>query len=310
MRTYLIPFAISMAAISVITSVACGDAPGRAPVATSTATTATTTVTATSSPIATPEPNVATVVPVATATSTPPATVTVAPTEPPTATPEAPAELPQVLWVLSDHAGPGVVTVRWATSVPTTGEVRVMSNHQGDAYSFSDVSDVAATEHAVSVPANFGRYVVVVEDAHGQQATATLRYEKDPQGVQWGTGGLAPLVKADGSKHLLVEWGFVNGHQGNGFAASALVFTKDADCTTADACQGELLAALAAQKEHTPNADYYRAYTAIPGAAFDYQVLVVQPLTADETGIAFLQLEIGGHELPKTKLTGPGTITG
>ncbi len=241
-----------------------------------------------------------------------PATATAAPAEPPPAVQEPLAvELPQVLSMRSDHAGPGLIILRFSTNVPVTADVQVMSNQSGPAFSWSETLDSAATEHEISIPANFGRYVVRIEDEFGNEAWGSLRYAADPQGIDFDNAPYAPALKAQTAKKLLVTWGFADGHPSStGDPGRVVVFTKDAGCTTIDACVGEPTGpAVEGLVEHNPEADYHTVLATIPGSAFDYQVVIAQPLTDDASHVAFMQLEIRGDQLPKTNFAGPKTIT-
>jgi hypothetical protein len=88
------------------------------------------------------------------------------------------------------------------------------------------------------------------------------------------------------------------------------VFSTDADCTTADACVGDLVgAALEAPVAGAAELEVHAADVVVPGAAFDYQVVVGQPLSVNSSTMIFLQLDIRGDQLPKTKLPlGPTDI--
>lgn len=210
------------------------------------------------------------------------------------------------------HAGPGVVTIRFETNVPTTAEVRVMTNQAGPAFFFSEALANATTLHTTSIPANaFGRYTVRVEDAHGNVAWATLRYKSDAQGVDWATGNFAPSLSPLSAKKLAVEWAFPLGHPGKlGFEGSVRVFSTDATCTTADACVGDLVGEpIATAPEGDAQLESHEAQVAIPGSKYDYQVIIGQPLNVASSTMIFLQLDIRGDQLPKTNVPlGPGVI--
>jgi len=240
---------------------------------------------------------------------------------PPAKLPETPApaiddiavaevESPRVLWMRSEHAGPGVVVIRFATNVETTAEVRVNTEQAGPEHFFSEALETAATEHSVSVPANFGRYTVRVENADGEVAWGELRYKKDPEGVDWATGLYAPDLVALTSKQLRVTWSFISNHPShNGLVDSVYVFATDAECTTADACVGEAVGApIEPLVKDSPKVDSMTAEASIMGADFDYKVIVAHPLNDEMSTMIFMQLEIRGDQLPKTKFTGPGDI--
>jgi hypothetical protein len=223
----------------------------------------------------------------------------------------APIEAPRVLWMRTSHAGPGVVTVRFETSVPTTAKVMAMTNQVGPASFFSEDLNELATVHTTSVPASaFGRYQVRVENENGDVARAEMRYKSDPMGLDWGTGAAAPMLKAPNSKQLDVTYAFPANHTSKlGFDGTVHVFMTDADCTTADACEGELVGSpLEAPATGNAQLESHEAIAAIPGSAFDYQVIVGQPLNEDSSMMVFLQLEIRGDELPKVKFDGPKVI--
>lgn len=242
----------------------------------------------------------------------PPATATPV-TESPTVVPGAPepVELPRVLSMRSDHAGPGAVIVRFSANVPVTAEIRVMSEQDGEEFFFSDTLGTLATEHEVSVPANFGRYVVIIEDESGNQARGTLRYGADPEGIDFDNGEFAPALDPQTAKKLLVSWGFADDHPGyNDEPGRVLIYTTDASCTTADSCVGQLIGpAIHSGIESNPEADYHTVLATIPGSAFDYQVVIANSLSDDETHAAFLQLEIRGDQLPKTNFAGPSSLS-
>jgi hypothetical protein len=227
-----------------------------------------------------------------------------------TATPSAVAA-PAVLWMRTSHAGPGAVTIRFATSVPTTATVSVLTNQVGPTAFFTEDLTELATEHETSVPAGApGRYQVRVVNAEGEIARAELRYKSDPQGLDWATGGAAPKVIAVSAKQLDVSYGFPANHPSKlGFPGTVHIFMTDGDCTTADACMGELVGSeLDTPAGGNGQLETHKAIASIPGAAFDYQVILGQPLNIESSMKIFLQLEIRGDELPKTKMLGPGEI--
>lgn len=219
---------------------------------------------------------------------------------------------PRVLWVRSSHAGPGAVTIRFETNVPTTAEVWVMTNQVGPAHFFEEVLAAQATHHATSVPANaFGRYVVRVEDRQGNVAWATLRYQKDTEGIDWATGNLAPSLSPLSASKLAVEWSFPQGHPSKmGFDGSVRVFSTAATCTTADSCIGDPVGQpLEAAATPEGELESHAAQMAIPGSKFNYQMIIGQPLNVASSTMIFLQLDIRGDQLPKTNVpAGPGTI--
>ncbi|MGE0600423.1 MAG: hypothetical protein AB7J35_14830 [Dehalococcoidia bacterium] len=250
-------------------------------------------------------------------TSTPVAepTVAVPPTEtpevePPAATPVA-IELPTVLWMSSSHAGPGVVTIRFETNVPTKATVMAMTNQVGPASFYSEDLDQFETAHFTSVPASaFGRYKARVEDNLGNIAWAELRYKSDPAGIDWATGGAAPMLVAPNAKELDVTYAFPAGHPTKlGLEGSVHVFTTDPSCTTAMACVGEPVGpVLDSPAAGNAELETHKVIASIPGSGFDYQVIAGQPLNEAASTMVFIQLEIRGSELPKTKVSGPGTI--
>ena len=261
---------------------------------------------------ATPERNVQKepeFTPTAAPTEAPPAEKP-APADEPASDP-APTEAPRVLWMRSSHAGPGVVTIRLETNVPTTVTIKSMTNQVGEASFFSEDLTELATEHVTSVPAGApGRYKARIEDEQGDVAWAELRYKTDPQGIDWATGGAAPKLVAPNSKQLDITYAFPAGHPTKlSFAGEVYVFFTDGDCTTADACPGELVGSMV-EAPATGNAqlESHKAIASIPGAAFDYQVVVGQPLFENSSTMVFIQLEIRGDQLPKPKLQGPGEI--
>lgn len=235
------------------------------------------------------------------------------PAQPEPATPPAvtiPA--PRVLWLRSSHAGPGVVTLRFETDTPTTATVRVMTNQVGrEAFHTEDLDDLA-TAHTVSVPANaFGRYQVRVENQQGVAGWAELHYLKDTAGVDWATGANAPTLKALTAKKLEISYAFPAGHSSKlGFDGIVRTFSTPATCTTADSCVGDPVGS-PVQAAATGNAqlETHDATLAIPGSAFNYQVIIGQPLNATASTMIFMQLEIRGNELPKTNFQGPGSFT-
>jgi hypothetical protein len=226
-----------------------------------------------------------------------------------------PAESPRVVWARSSHAGPGAVTIRFESNVPVVGEVRVMTNQVGPEFFFSAFStpfDTPATEHTVSVPANaFGRYTIRLQDAHSNIAWATLRYKSDANGIDWATGENAPELTAVTSKKLVIDWAFPQGHPSKlGFEGSVHIFSIAATCTTADSCIGDPVGQpIEAAAGGNANLETHAVESDIPGAAFDYQVVIGQPLNANSSTMIFLQLDIRGDQLPKTQLpAGPGDI--
>ena len=246
------------------------------------------------------------------AANPPVATATPEPVEPTPQAEEPPnVEMPRVLSMRSDHAGPGAVIVRFSTNVPVSAEIRVMSNQSGDEFSYSETLVGAGTEHVISVPANFGRYVVRVEDEYGNESWGTLRYGADPQGIDFDNAPYAPVLKAQTAKKLLVSWGFASDHPMLPVEpGTVFVYSRDASCTTADACVGEIIGpAFASAVETKPEADYHSVLVSIPGSAFDYQVVIAHSTPGDEHRTAFMQLEIRGDQLPKTNFSGPGSIT-
>lgn len=248
-------------------------------------------------------------IPTATAQPATPS-IEVPPTPAPTNTP-APQESPRVLWMRSSHAGPGVVTIRFETNVPTTAKVMAMTNQVGPAAFFTEDLNALATVHTTSVPASaFGRYKARIEDDQGNVAWAEMRYKTDPQGLDWGTGAAAPTLKAPTAKQLDVTYAFPAGHPTKlGFDGSIYVFMTDAGCTTADASVGDLVgSALNAPATGNAQLEHHKVIASIPGAAFDYQVIVGQPLFEDGATMVFIQLEIRGNQLPKVTLQGPGEI--
>ncbi len=264
-------------------------------------------------PTATPEWNVQkeldpTVVPPQTTPEVAPPTPA---DEPGPADDPVPAESPRVLWLRSSHAGPGVVTIRFESNVPVTAKVMAMTNQVGPAAFYTEELDAPATAHTTSVPASaFGRYKVRVEDEQGNVAWAELRYKSDPQGVDWGTGAAAPTLKAPTAKQLDVTYAFPAGSATKlGFDGTVHVFMTDAACTTADACAGDLVGSpLEAPATGNAQLEQHKAIASIPGSAFDYQVVVGQPLLEDGSTMVFMQLEIWGDQLPKVNFQGPGTI--
>lgn len=228
------------------------------------------------------------------------------PTQPPAA-----LEPPQVLWLRSSHAGPGVVTLRFETNVPATATVKVMTNQVGPAAFYSEDLQELATSHVTSVPANaFGRYQVRVQDAFGNVAWAEMRYLKDAQGVDWATGANAPVLKALSAKKLEVDYAFPAGHPTKlGFDGTVHVFSTAATCTTADSCPGEPVGdPIEADATGNAQLESHAATLAIPGSAFDYQVILGQPLNEGSSTMVFMQLEIRGDQLPKVNFQGPGSI--
>lgn len=242
----------------------------------------------------------------------PPATATPVP-EAPTPAPEnaVPSEMPRVLSMRSDHAGPGAVIVRFSTNVPATGEIRVMTEQDGEDFFFSVALDNLATEHEISVPANFGRYVVLVEDEFGNEARGTLRYAIDPDGIDFDNGEFAPTLEALTAKKLFVRWGFASDHPNfDDHPGRVLVYATDAGCITIDGCSGELTGpAIEPGTESTGSGANSTVLAAIPGSAFDYQVVIARSAGENESESAFIQLEIDGHELPKTNFSGPSSLS-
>jgi len=223
----------------------------------------------------------------------------------------SPAESSRVLWMRTSHAGPGVVTLRFETNVPTTATVMAMTHQVGPAHFFSEQLDIPGTHHATSLPASpFGRYQVRVEDEAGNVARAELRFKSDPQGIDWATGGAAPALKAPSAKQLDVTYAFPAGHPSKlGLDGNVYVFMTDESCTTADACEGELVgAALDAPAAGDAQLETHKAIAVIPGGAFDYQVVVGQPLNTAASMMIFLELEIRGDDLPAVNFGGPAVI--
>lgn len=226
--------------------------------------------------------------------------------------PEAVAPAPKVLWFRSSHAGPGVVTLRFETDTPTTATVRVMTNQVGPAAFYTEDLDDLATNHTVSVPANaFGRYQVRVENQHGIAGWGELRYLKDAAGVDWATGANAPTLKAQSAKKLEVSYAFPAGHSSKlGFDGVVRVFSTAASCTTADSCPGDPVGLpVASDAAGNGQLETHTVGLAVPGSAFNYQVIVGQPLNENSTTMIFMQLEVRGDQLPKTNFEGPGSIT-
>jgi hypothetical protein len=228
----------------------------------------------------------------------------------PTQTP-APLESPRVLWLRTSHAGPGVVTLRFETNVATAATVKVMTNQVGPAAFYTEELEDLVTSHVTSVPANaFGRYQVRVQDSLGNVAWAELRYLKDTQGIDWATGANAPVLKALSAKKLQVDYAFPAGHPTKlGFDGAIRVFSSAATCTTADSCPGDPVGdPVAADAAGDAQLESHAATLDIPGSAFNYQVIIGQPLNANSSTMVFMQLEIRGDQLPKVNFQGPGNI--
>ena len=222
-----------------------------------------------------------------------------------------PAASPRVLWLRSSHAGPGAVTIRFASNVPVTAKVMAMTNQVGPAALYTEELNGLATSHTTSVPASaFGRYKFRIEDAQGNGAWAELRYKSDPQGVDWGTGAAAPTLKAPTAKQLDVTYAFPAGSATKlGLDGTVHVFMTDAGCTTADACVGDQVGLpLSAPAAGNVLLEQHAATAGIPGSAFDYQVVIGQPLLENGATMVFIQLDIRGDQLPKVNFQTPGVI--
>ncbi|MEO8539108.1 MAG: hypothetical protein ABI577_05150 [bacterium] len=234
---------------------------------------------------------------------------TVTPVAEPSKVAEKPAEAPRLLWIRTSHAGPGVVTIRFATNVPTTAEVRVSQGEVGPASIYSESLDDLATVHETSVPANaMGRYVVHAKDNAGHDAWGTLRLT-DQFGLDWGLESGAPTLKAPDAKHLVVTWGFASNHPSHmGLDGEVLVFATSAKCTTADSCVGDLVAEAPGPADDGVKFESHKSTAVITGSANDYQVIVAQPLNGDSSSMIFREMTIRGDQLPKNQVSGPGTI--
>jgi hypothetical protein len=230
----------------------------------------------------------------------PASTPTVAPTKAPDKPIDNPTTLPRLEWIRTSHAGPGVVTIRFLTNVPTTADVRVSQGEVGPASIYEEHLGDLAKEHETSVPANaMGRYVVHVKDKAGRDAWGTLRLT-DQYGLDWANQLGTPTLTVPDSKHLILNWGFPSNHPSHmGLDGELFVFATSAKCTTADSCAGSQVADIDAPSDDGVKFESHTATATIAGTANDYQMIIAQPLNADGSSMIFREIEVRGSQLPK-----------
>ena len=228
---------------------------------------------------------------VASPTATGPAAVTTAV--------KAANEGPRVLWMLREHAGPGLITVRFVTDVETTA-VLSMAPRAGDFSTVEPQEDRAfATVHTISIPLGERPAFASVEvtDRKGRKGTGALEYRTVVSEQYWSGGSTAPKVQINQGTVLAI-WTNRRGElSGKG---TVQLFAKKPGCTTADACQAEpagIFAADAPQGGAT-----FETHT-IPfklDSLRDWRVLITAPVIVNTGGALiarFYQVDVAASEL-------------
>lgn len=223
-------------------------------------------------------------------------------TTPATDTPDTdPREL-EVLWVVADHAGAGALTVRFATNTETTAEVTTYRSAP-DAPGFpAEVSSEPKQVHVVSIPTgmeDFGVEVVVTDGA-GRRATALLELGSIVGKQYWARGaGAAPGLAVSGMR-ATATWTNLRSSGEPDIPGRVLLFAKRAGCTTAEACEGELVEMFTGD---SPGGDQvietHRMEVLFPDATHDYQVVLAGRPGTDSAARMFYQFDVRAGEIGK-----------
>lgn len=147
-------------------------------------------------------------------------------------------ELPRLLWILRDHAGTGIDTVRFETNVETTAVVSIFGRIGDPAPLPSPTADSTFSKaHAVGQPLGTtpGLIHVEVTDRQGKKGSGDLEMGAVLGRQFFGAApDVAPKLTFGGNRTATVTW--VNLKGGN-FQQSVQAFAKKGGCSTAQACQ-------------------------------------------------------------------------
>ncbi|MFN0094597.1 MAG: hypothetical protein ACKVVT_07440 [Dehalococcoidia bacterium] len=233
-------------------------------------------------------------------TATPTGTLTATPTRTPT-----PADRPPVInWLIREHSGAGVVTVRLETNVPTTAMVRVVGKPGETPGVEPQASAGRSLAHVVSIPLPAETFIEVeVKGDNGTTTTGQLEGGATVVGGQfWGRAEYFPKVTFAAGFRGSVTWGNLRDPDAPRRVAGVQLFDRPAGCTTAQACRyspGKAFRDDAIRVEET--LERHTIPVAFEVRNADYLILIQAP-GAGEGGRAvqrFFQIEVKADELTR-----------
>ena len=233
-----------------------------------------------------------------TPTGTPPT-----PTPRPTATPTPVNRPPTFTWLLREHSGAGVVTVRMETGAPTTARLLVVGK-PGESPGIEPQTDtsrgVAQVLSTALPPDTFVE--VELKDDKGRTTIGELEGGSVLGNQYWGRGESAPKITFEAKGRAIVTWSNLRDVDDPRRPASVQLFTRPAGCTTAQACRyvpGDVFGADKVSTKGTAES-HAIGLTFEAREDLDYLVLIrsAELIVAEGRGLQrFFQIEVKAAEV-------------
>lgn len=207
---------------------------------------------------------------------------------------------PKIDWIVADHAGTGLVSLRIATDIPSSATVSVYrpaSIGRGTSVPVPppESSEKPGTLHTISMPTySFpAGFNVQVQSEDGRQAYAAIENGESISGY-WAASGKEPTLSFSSGFKATANWTVRVSADLKLEKMEVLLFSKKAGCSVADQCLGELVKTFSAgSKPAVDGRQTFAASITFPDNKHDYQLVLASRGTVtggDRKGAALLQL--------------------